>query len=82
VPEPERPAASLHGTLDGQVALVTGASSGLGRATALAMAQAGADVAVLARGKQDLEQVEAEVGLGGPGAARCCLGPTWPARRS
>jgi len=35
--------------LDGQVALVTGASSGLGRATALALAQAGADVALLAR---------------------------------
>jgi 3-oxoacyl-[acyl-carrier protein] reductase len=57
VTEPGRPA----GPLDGQVALVTGASSGLGRATAVAMAQAGADVALLARGEQDLEQVAAEV---------------------
>jgi NADP-dependent 3-hydroxy acid dehydrogenase YdfG len=58
VTEPGRPV----GPLDGQVALVTGASSGLGRATALAMAQAGAEVALLARGKEDLEQVAAEVG--------------------
>lgn len=34
------------GLLTGQVALVTGASTGIGYATALAMAQAGADVAI------------------------------------
>jgi len=49
------------GPLAGRVALVTGASSGLGRATAVALAQAGADVALLARGRHDLEQVAAEV---------------------
>jgi NAD(P)-dependent dehydrogenase (short-subunit alcohol dehydrogenase family) len=57
VSEPGRPI----GPLDGQVALVTGASSGLGRATAVALAQAGADVALLARGKHDLDQAAAEV---------------------
>ena len=36
--------------------MVTGASRGLGRAIALALAQAGADVALAARSKPDLEQ--------------------------
>jgi NAD(P)-dependent dehydrogenase (short-subunit alcohol dehydrogenase family) len=57
VTEPGRPV----GPLAGQVALVTGASSGLGRATAVALAQTGADVALLARSKQGLEQAAAEV---------------------
>ncbi|GHO85004.1 SDR family oxidoreductase [Dictyobacter formicarum] len=47
--------------LTGQVALVTGASSGLGRATAQALAQAGADIVLLARGANDLKQVGAEI---------------------
>jgi 2-deoxy-D-gluconate 3-dehydrogenase len=41
--------------LDGRTALVTGASRGLGRASALALADAGADVALLARSSLDLE---------------------------
>ena len=53
------------GPLAGRVALVTGASSGLGRATAVALAQAGADVVVLARGQHDLEQAAAEVARAG-----------------
>ena len=36
----------MAGTLAGKVALVTGASSGIGRAAALALAEAGADVAL------------------------------------
>lgn len=49
----------------GHVALVTGATSGLGRATALAFAQAGADVALLARHEGDLEAVAAEAARAG-----------------
>lgn len=47
--------------LTGHIALVTGASRGIGAAIALAMAQAGADVAVLARNEEMLEQVADEV---------------------
>ncbi|MFB6165391.1 MAG: SDR family oxidoreductase [Haloarculaceae archaeon] len=42
-------------SLDGQAAIVTGASSGIGRETALALADAGADVALAARSTDRLE---------------------------
>lgn len=47
--------------LTGKVAVVTGASSGLGADAARAYAEAGADVALLARRKEKLESVAKEI---------------------
>lgn len=47
--------------IDNKVALVTGAGRGIGRATALALAENGADVALAARSEDQLEAVADEV---------------------
>lgn len=47
--------------LDDKVAIVTGASAGIGRATALAFAEMGADVVCAARTPQRLDQVAGEI---------------------
>src|SRR2546425_2477824 len=48
-------------TLAGRRAVVTGAGRGIGRSIALALAQAGADVAVTARTNVEIEQLVAEI---------------------
>ncbi|HEV2093212.1 MAG TPA: SDR family oxidoreductase [Rubrobacter sp.] len=58
-------AANGDRALEGRTALVTGASSGLGRATAVALAGAGADVALVARSAQELEETGEEVSRAG-----------------
>ena len=48
-------------SLEGKIALITGASRGIGKAIALAFADAGADVAIASRKLEDLEKVAGEV---------------------
>ena len=49
--------------LAGKNAAVTGASSGIGRATVLALAREGANVALIARNRERLEAVAEEEAL-------------------
>ena len=47
--------------LDGKVAVVTGGGRGIGRATALALADRGCDVALLARTVPQIEEVASQI---------------------
>ena len=55
--------------LKGKVAIVTGGSQGIGRATALRLAAEGASVVIAARGRESLEEVAAEIRAAGGSVA-------------
>jgi NAD(P)-dependent dehydrogenase (short-subunit alcohol dehydrogenase family) len=55
--------------LDGKAALITGGSEGLGKAMAMKFADAGADVAILARRQDVLDAARGEIDAAGPGRA-------------
>src|SRR5208282_547452 len=48
-------------SLDGKVAIITGASQGLGHAMALKFAESGADIVAASRTREKLEQTAEEV---------------------
>ena len=52
---------SLSGQVSDKVVLITGASSGIGKATAMMMAEAGARTIIVARGAEALEETRAEI---------------------
>ena len=53
--------AQMSGSLDGKIALITGASKGLGKAMALALSQAGATIALVSRDEAKLQGVKREI---------------------
>jgi NAD(P)-dependent dehydrogenase (short-subunit alcohol dehydrogenase family) len=61
------------GALDGQVAIMTGGGTGIGRAAALMMAAEGAQVVVAGRRKPPLDEVAGEIArAGGRAVAHAC----------
>jgi NAD(P)-dependent dehydrogenase (short-subunit alcohol dehydrogenase family) len=62
---------SLAGRVRDRVVVVTGASSGIGRATALKLAEAGARVVLVARGEEKLLETKAEIEAAGGTAFIC-----------
>ncbi len=69
---------SLAGAVRGKVVLITGASSGIGKATAVKVADAGATVLLVARSVERLEETKAEIEQAGGSAHihRCDMSKT------
>jgi 3-oxoacyl-[acyl-carrier protein] reductase len=57
--------ARFEGVLEGRSAIVTGAGTGIGRAVSVAFARAGADVALLGRRRDRLDETAAEIATAG-----------------
>ena len=68
----------MPGACEGKVALVTGASRGIGAATALALATSGAHVVLVGRTADDLEKVEEQIHAAGGSATIAPLDLTEP----
>lgn len=62
--------------LKGKIAVVTGASKGIGRGVALALARQGADVVLAARNKSQLDEVAAEIEKMGRRTKAVCVDVT------
>jgi NAD(P)-dependent dehydrogenase (short-subunit alcohol dehydrogenase family) len=60
----------MAGNLTGKTALITGGGRGIGRAIAIGLAQAGADVLVTARSADELAETVAAIEAAGPGAGQ------------
>jgi 3-oxoacyl-[acyl-carrier protein] reductase len=65
--------------LSGRVAVVTGASQGIGRACAIALARSGARVALVARNQQKLGEVAQEIVTAKPGGSPADAARLFPA---
>ena len=56
---------TLRGKVENRVVLITGGSSGIGKATAIKVAEAGAKVIIVARGEAELEETRAQIQAAG-----------------
>jgi thioester reductase-like protein len=60
---------SLRGAVEGKIVVITGASSGIGHATALRVGEAGGTAVLVARSEDKLEETKQEIEEGGGRAA-------------